>query len=56
MLVWPAAILRNPLARSVSMPCSIAVRRSSSVEAPTRIISRSSLVTDITSYNPIRPL
>ena len=49
IVVTPSAIFRRPLPRSVIMPSSIALRRSSRAEAPTRISSRSSSLISITS-------
>src|SRR6185503_6667580 len=56
IVVTPSFTLRSPLPRSVIIPSSTALRRSSSPEAPTRISSRSSSLTSITSYRPTRPL
>ena len=55
-VVTPSITLRRPLRRSVIMPSSIALRRSSRPDAPTRISSRSSSLISITSYRPTRPL
>src|SRR5262249_2191172 len=54
IVVTPSLTLRNPLPRSVIIPSSTALRRSSSADAPTRINSRNSSVTSMTSYNPTR--
>ena len=51
-----AVIAARPLRRSVIIPSSIALRRSSRPDAPTRISSRSSSLISITSYRPTRPL
>src|SRR5215510_24380 len=56
IVVTPSFTLSNPLRRSVIIPSSTALRRSSSADAPTRISSRISSVTSITSYKPTRPL
>src|SRR6185369_6702198 len=56
IVVTPSLTLRSPLLRSVIIPSSTALRRSSREDAPTRINSRSSSVTSITSYKPTRPL
>ena len=56
IVVTPSFTLWSPLPRSVIMPSSIALRRSSRADAPTRISSRISSVISITSYNPTRPL
>ncbi len=49
MVVTPSLILRRPLWRRVSMPSSMALRRSSSPDAPTRISSLRESVTSMTS-------
>jgi hypothetical protein len=49
IVVTPSLTLRSPLLRSVIIPSSTALRRSSSEEAPTRMSSRSSSVTSMTS-------
>src|SRR5271170_6408735 len=55
-VVCPRATFTKPLRRRVIMPCSIAFFFNSSADAPTRINSRSSSFTSITSYKPVRPL
>src|SRR5438876_9060868 len=55
-VVTPIFTFRKPLWRSVIIPSSTALRRSSRPDAPTRISSRSSSAISITSYKPTRPL
>ena len=47
--VTPSRTLHRPLSRSVNIPSSRALRRSSMAEAPVRISSRSSSLTSMTS-------
>ena len=49
IVVTPSLTFRSPLLRSVIIPSSTALRRSSSEDAPTRISSRTSSVTSMTS-------
>ena len=49
IVVTPSLTLRSPLLRSVIIPSSTALRRSSSEDAPTRMSSRTSSVTSRTS-------